>query len=31
MKKKELSYTVKKPLSVRIKRQKYLLLIFYGM
>ena len=27
MKKKELSYTVKKPLSVRIKRQKYLLLM----
>ena len=27
MKNKELSYTVKKPLSVRIKRQKYLLLM----
>lgn len=27
MKKKELSYTVKKPLGVRIKRQKYLLLM----
>ena len=27
MKKKELSYTVKKPLSVRLKRQKYLLLM----
>ena len=27
MKKKELSHTVKKPLSVRIKRQKYLLLM----
>lgn len=27
MKKKELSYTVKKPLSLRIKRQKYLLLM----